>query len=238
MQYLVYRQEGNLGPFTLEELQAQVAAGVVFPADLAWHEGLAEWEPVTNFLPAAVLPPASPVVSRASSPAVDAGQAEAERIRRKYLPHEANLRSVGLLYYLGGGLYLLVGICGLISLSAHPKISSLIVAIILLLLGGFLIWLARQFRTLSRNAVIPGTVVAAIGLLGIPIGTLISALILYWIHCQKGKVVFSRRYQDAIAATPEIACRTSLLVKIAFGVLLAVFALGIFAGLVAPLLKH
>jgi hypothetical protein len=54
MQYLVYRAEGNLGPFTLDELRAQVAAGTVQPADLAWHDGLAQWEPVSNFVTGAV----------------------------------------------------------------------------------------------------------------------------------------------------------------------------------------
>jgi hypothetical protein len=56
MQILVFRREGNLGPFTLEELRTQLAAGTVVPGDFAWHEGLTEWVLVSTLAPSITAP--------------------------------------------------------------------------------------------------------------------------------------------------------------------------------------
>ncbi len=248
MQILVYRQEGNLGPYSLEELRAQLAAGVVRPEDLAWHEGLSQWEPVPSLLGPSI--PAAPLPVSAEQ-----GNASAEGTRKKYLSNEANVRSVGILYYIGAGTCLLQGafyLCALLILliskpppppghhapSALVLLMALPLPIFFLALGSFLVWLAIQFRCLNRNAIIPGSVVASIGLIAIPIGTLINGYILYLIHCEKGKIVFSERYQNVIAATPHIQCKVSIIVKIAFGLLVAFIALCFFAVLIHVLTKH
>jgi hypothetical protein len=224
MQYLVYRQEGNLGPFTLEELQAQVTAGVVLPTDLAWHEGLAEWEPVTNFLsgvPAAVAPP--PVAATAG----------AEATRLAYLSHEQNVRSIGTYFYFNGALLLffavIVLVCGVISFAGGQQnaISSMVVlaveGVIFGLLGALTLWSAGRFRRLDRSAVVPGTIIAAIGLLSIPIGTIISGFILYLIYSEKGRYVFSDPYHSVVSATPQITWKTALWVKILVGLFILIF---------------
>jgi len=60
------------------------------------------------------------------------------------------------------------------------------------------------------------------GLLGFPIGTLISVYILYLLFSQKGADVCSPQYQAVIAATPHIRYRTS---KIVIGLLVLVAVL-------------
>lgn len=68
-----------------------------------------------------------------------------------------------------------------------------------------------------------------IGLSSIPVGTLINGYILFLIFGKKGKLVFSERYQEIIAATPHIKHRTSKAVWIVLGIVLAVIVLGIAA---------
>lgn len=241
MQIYVYRQEGNLGPYTLEHLRAQLAAKAVTVEDLAWHEGLSEWQPVPSLLRASVQPasPPSLVPPGFSTEPTEPIDSSAERTRNKYLNHEASLRSLGALYYLGGIINSLIGV-GMISafffVKQHQQPPIVLPCAILFLgLGGFLLWLAPQFRNLSRKAVIPGTVVASLGLIGIPIGTLINGYILYLIHSEKGKVVFSERYQRVIEATPHIRYKMSVIVKILFGVLIAFVALAVISVLIKVL---
>jgi hypothetical protein len=43
MQIHVSKDGQQLGPFTWEQVQEQLAAGTIVPTDYAWHEGLGEW---------------------------------------------------------------------------------------------------------------------------------------------------------------------------------------------------
>lgn len=72
------------------------------------------------------------------------------------------------------------------------------------------------------------SMLTVLGLLGIPIGTLISLSILYLLLSEKGRMVFSPEYKAVIAATPHVRYRTSLV----NWVLLFVF-LAVLVGLVA-----
>ena len=56
-----------------------------------------------------------------------------------------------------------------------------------------------------------GGVFSAIGLLGFPIGTLISAYFLYLLLSEKGSYVFSDAYKQVIAQTPHMRYKTSIL---------------------------
>lgn len=44
--YLVYKNQEQCGPFSLEEIQEQIAAGVTGLEDLYWQEEAQEWEPL------------------------------------------------------------------------------------------------------------------------------------------------------------------------------------------------
>lgn len=44
---LVLKDGQQLGPYPLEEINRQISANAFVPSDLAWHEGLAEWQPLS-----------------------------------------------------------------------------------------------------------------------------------------------------------------------------------------------
>lgn len=232
MQYLVYRAAGNLGPFSIEQLQQQVAAGTVRADELAWHEGLPQWQPVSTFLPGAS-PATSPATYAPAAGAASTGSAEGTR--RAYLAHEQNVRSIGTYFCFSGGMQLfaavMLAICGGLAAIPRPdsKASTLPLAVVavevvvFLILGGLTVWAGRLLRRLDRKAFVAGIIVAAIGLLGVPVGTLISVYILYLILCESGRFVLSDSYRAVVAATPEIQWKTALWVKILIGLIVLAF---------------
>jgi uncharacterized protein DUF4190/uncharacterized protein DUF4339 len=77
MQIHVARDGKQLGPFTLEEINRQLAAGTLSLSDNAWYEGAAGWAPLSTVpgvgTTAAAAPSATPAASAASGPVVPAG---------------------------------------------------------------------------------------------------------------------------------------------------------------------
>ena len=80
---------------------------------------------------------------------------------------------------------------------------------------------------MESKRVLIAIVLSAIGLLGFPIGTLISAYFLYLLVSEKGKVVFSDEYKEVIRKTPHIRYKTSIVVWIFLGLLLLLIGLGL-----------
>jgi len=181
---------------------------------------------------------------------------QAEIIRKSHLSHEANLQSFGCLYTLGGilgiigslfyvamGVFILAG--GLPAQPAsqnapvpntNPAAAGLVVALlglvflaisIVQLLGG------RAMQTLNPRGKVLAIIISAIGLLGFPCGTLISAYLLYLLLSAKGEMVFSDRYKEIIQATPHIKYKTSIIVWIFLFLLIAVILMGIIAAVVS-----
>jgi hypothetical protein len=74
MQIHVARNGQQLGQYSVEEINRQLADGTLSPTDLAWHEGLAGWAPLSSIagltLPAAASPamPVSPPPAPPSPP--------------------------------------------------------------------------------------------------------------------------------------------------------------------------
>jgi hypothetical protein len=156
---------------------------------------------------------------------------EAEAIRKAHISHEASIRAVGALYYLGSALLVISAIGGLIAMPGGGGEVAMVALFVVLAVG--MIFVGRGVRALRRWARIVGSVLAAIGLLGFPIGTLINLYILYLFLSKKGRTVFSPEYQEVIAATPDIKYRTSIVVWIFLGLL----ALLVAAAVVVPLMK-
>jgi len=150
--------------------------------------------------------------------------AEAEAIRQAHISHEASVKAVGILYYLGG---IGVTIAAVTSLAGvREGAISVMVMLLLLALGAgyfFAGWAVRALRPWGR---IVGIVLAGFGLLGFPVGTLISAYILYLFLSKKGRTIYSPEYQDVIAATPHVKYKTSILVWIFLALLVALIAFG------------
>ena len=163
--------------------------------------------------------------------------AEAESIRRAHIRHEASIKSIGILYLLGA---LILATAAVIALfDPQPSLGAkMTTSLACLALAGLQIWVALGLRQLRRPARIATIVLSTIGLLGVPIGTIINAYVLYLMLSRKGRTIFAPDYQTIIAATPEIRYRTSIIVWIALGLLLlaALFLIG--AGFFSQLMKH
>ena len=153
-----------------------------------------------------------------------AAHPEAEAIRRAHISHEASIKAVGMLFYLGG---ILVTLAALVSLPAVTSgASSALIALLLIALGVaqlFAGWGVRALRVWARNV---GCALSAIGLLGFPIGTLINGYILYLFLSKKGRTIFAPAYQDVIAATSHVRYRTSVLVWIFLALLVGLLLFG------------
>lgn len=152
----------------------------------------------------------------------------AEAIRREHINHEASIKAVGILYYLGGAL---ITIGAIATAASAPDAGGLALVALVVLLGVaqfFAGWGVRAFRRWGR---IIGCVLSGIGLLGFPIGTLINGYILYLFLSKKGRTIFSPEYQEVIAATPHVKYKTSIVVWIFLALVLAfiVIAVGVAA---------
>ena len=156
---------------------------------------------------------------------------EAEAIRKAHISHEASIKAVGALYYLSSALLVVAGAGGLIAMSTGGDDVGMVAIFVVLAVGMFFV--GRGVRALRRWARIVGSVLAGIGLLSFPVGTIINLYILYLFLSKKGGTVFSPEYQDVIAATPDIKYRVSILVWIFLGLL----ALLVGAAVVVPQLK-
>ena len=191
-------------------------------------------------------PFASPLESSFSNPFTPNAELEdIEIIRHNHLNHEASIKSVGLLFILGGVLGLLYTtgmVFGLLMMPMRENQLDNVAAglavglVILILIGGLSglqLWSGVGLRQLNPKVAIPATVVAAFGLLGIPVGTIISIYILWLLQSKKGKYILSEPYQAIVAQTPHIKYRTSLIVKILLvllGLVLLLAVLGCFLG--------
>lgn len=175
--------------------------------------------------------------SQTSFQATTADSAD-EAIRRQHLSHEAGIRSFGILFGIGAVLYLILGfftlVFGVVML-ASPQRGAAAAATIMLILPIIYVPLgivqgivAIGLRKLNNVGRIGGTVFGAIGLLGIPIGTLISAYLLYLLWSAKANMVFSPEYQRIRLATPHIKYKTSIVTWIVLG-LLILFLIFLFA---------
>ena len=65
MNYYLYLNEQQVGPYTEEQIRALVATGTAAQTDLCWHEGITDWQLLNSVLsfqqpPSPVVPPASP----------------------------------------------------------------------------------------------------------------------------------------------------------------------------------
>ena len=147
-------------------------------------------------------------------------QTGAEQIRRAHLSHEASVISIGSLYYLGAILLSLGFLSYMVAIvlswregaAGGSELAVVIGGALLILAIIVLQWkLAGGLRNLRPWVRIPTIILSIIGLIGFPLGTLISAYILYLMFAAKSKMVFSPEYREIIAATPHLRYRTSFL---------------------------
>jgi hypothetical protein len=159
-----------------------------------------------------------------------------EAVRREHIAHEASVRSIGTLYLLGA-----IGLTGCTLFYAYAMVSGGPLAEesawslvgFLAVMTALHFWLGSGLRKLKKPARAVAAILTAIGLIGIPIGTIISAYVLYLLMSRKGNMVFSPEYKQIIEITPNVKYKTSKVVWIVLGVfalvLIAIVVLGIVA---------
>ncbi|MGB8356488.1 MAG: DUF4339 domain-containing protein [Chthoniobacteraceae bacterium] len=237
MDIYIVKGGAQTGPFPMAEVQRLVNAGEASINDLGWHAALTDWVPLSNILPGKN--PLIPAVPRPLS------TRNAEETRKTYLNHEASVKSIGLLYYIAAIVMTLAVLgFGFVAVSAfkghaapnhsnmnQPLPFQIGVTVAIALFAWLYFWLGAGMRSLNPKAKGPAVVLAVIGLLGFPLGTLINAYILYLLLSEKGKMVFSPEYKAVIEATPHIKYKTSIVVWIFVILLLGLIALGVFAAL-------
>jgi hypothetical protein len=158
-------------------------------------------------------------------PLPDAILREAETIRKAHLTHEASIQSIGTLYFFGALLGCAVGI--VTAFSGHDRALAVRVGILLafVLFAALQVWVGIGLHRLRPWSRIPSGILSAIGLFGIPIGTLINGYVLYLLFSKKSATVFSVPYRGIIAATPHIKYKTSRVVLFIAFLLVAVLGL-------------
>ncbi len=170
------------------------------------------------------------------------GGGQSDAIRRENLSHEASVRSIGLLYLIGAVLMMFVGlvgvIMGIVTLTrggdaATAGVIAIVVSIVYSAMGGLNWFIGSGLRNLQNWARITAGIFAIPGLLGIPVGTLISAYFLYILLSKKGEFVCSEHYRRVVASTPHIKYKTSIVIWIFVGCLVLLITAGVVAAILA-----
>ncbi|MFN7625876.1 MAG: hypothetical protein ACK5PZ_03525 [Pirellula sp.] len=153
---------------------------------------------------------------------------DAEMIRKQHLSHEASIQGMGSLYLLGGvlgslgglvyggmGIAAMSGVAGAIPDGDGPGPTPAVMGGMFVGIGVFVLAVSMAqlyagwtMRKLDPKGKILAIIVTAIGLLGFPCGTLISAYTLYLLLSPKGEFIYSPQYKEIRAATPHIKYRS------------------------------
>ncbi|MGB8356489.1 MAG: DUF4339 domain-containing protein [Chthoniobacteraceae bacterium] len=208
------KNNAQTGPFSIQDIREMVDTGVASINDEGWHSGLSSWAPLSKILPAdnaTDSAPAPPFVLKTAA-----------EIRETYLGHETAIKSMGFLYYIAGGIVSLGALSfltitvitasspdGSVNTHALGPVPPIFLAVFFGLLAGFYFWLGNAMRRLDPNGTTPAIILAVIGLLGFPLGTLINGYFLYLLLSEQSKMVFSSEYSEVIEATPNIKHKTN-----------------------------
>jgi len=168
-----------------------------------------------------------------STPTPPLVPSDAESIRRAHIAHEASIKSIGILYFLGAAFLFFAGAVGVLgSLRADSRIEALLISVVLIAFGAVEIAAGIGIRKFAAWAKFVVAVISALGLLAFPVGTIINGYILYLLFSKKGAFIFSPEYQHIIATTPDVKYKTSILVWIFLGFILLLVGFGVVAAVV------
>lgn len=142
-----------------------------------------------------------------------------EEIRSMHLKHEAAVRSIGLFYYVCGGIVMILPIA-IIAEDIARGLTSNDWGAVAFLCGIALLPIAaatglRRLMPWGRRT---GIVLGAIGLLVFPLGTIVGAYIIYLLMRSKNTSIFSREYREIVAMTPQMKPKTSLFIWLLFAI--------------------
>lgn len=169
------------------------------------------------------------------TPPLDAGRSNAEAIREEHIKTEATIKTIGLLYWLGGLAIVAAAAMSVIAsvTTSETGVHELLISVTLLALGVFQFLVGNGLRKFQRFARICAGVISALGLLAFPVGTLINVLILGTLFRKKSRMIFSEPYKEIIAATPHVKYKSSSLFRIVVYTFLVTLLLILVAGFIA-----
>ena len=151
---------------------------------------------------------------------------EAENIRTAHVQHENSIKTVGVLYCLGGillafasAIYVLLALAK--ADEGGPVVGPAIIGSLFVAIGAGQVFAGFALRKLKSWARVVTTVLSAIGLIGFPIGTIINGYILYLLWCKKGNLIFTDEYQLVVAETPHVKVKQSGVALVILGLLVA-----------------
>ena len=159
-------------------------------------------------------------------------------VRQAHLSHENGLKSLGTLHLLCGGLLALftvvMGLGMIVSLVGGGPLFSgkpeeLVMMVFVPILAVVQIQVGIGLRRLNSSVRTTAIVLACLGLLNFPVGTLINAVVLSYLLSKKGTFVLTDEYRGIVAQTPHVKAKTSIA-----AVIVLVFALVILAALLIP----
>ncbi len=163
--------------------------------------------------------------------AIDAGDSDAEMVRREYLNHEASIQGFRSLFVLASVFLAVAAVANLVTAFTIREEGALALGLVIAVFAGLFsalyLWIGLGLRELKPQVKTAATILFAIGLLGFPIGTFINGYGLYLVTSKKGEFVFSKKYAEIRRQTPHIKYKTSIIVWIFVGLLLFVLLLGL-----------
>jgi hypothetical protein len=210
-------------------------------SDSAHSDDDSHFDPADPLIDAVGVNPYAPSAMSGEVEFPQSGDTEAEAYRRRYLRHEASIKSVGFLFLIPGYLfafYLASGIAMSVALffnGSSLAFSSIELGVVLLVYGAFSavnLYVGHGLRRFWNGARVTASLLCAFGLLmslpligiGFSGGDAIVALVLcgiqvticgyvlFLLNGDKGQTVFSADYQEAIRLTPHLKYRTTPLV--------------------------
>jgi hypothetical protein len=165
--------------------------------------------------------------SGAEDSRVMAEKMSSEDIRKEYIDHETSVRSISYLYYLGAVFLVVTSVAGAILNRGDKPLDERIHRVMLMAgIAVFEAWVGMDISSLKRWARIAAGILSGLGLLGIPIGTIINGYILYLLFGKKGAEVFSPSYQRIIAETPDVKGKMSVMIRVCMGLVVLQFVIG------------
>ena len=153
-----------------------------------------------------------------------------EAIRREHLRREASVHALGVLYYFIGAMTLATTVFTLATgsnagLEVRPGYWGVIDVTVYVAGAIMALVVGHAVHRLRRWARVAAIVICSVGLLRLPVGTLIFPYFLYVLLSAKGKRVFAPDYGAIIAATPHLEYPRSVVVWTVLAVVVAAVAL-------------
>jgi hypothetical protein len=138
----------------------------------------------------------------------------ATAMRRRYINHETSIRQFGRLYKLIGAA--LAGLAGLLlflsvvfGIRGGNVRIELLMAFLAVVISPILIITGRRTQDLQTSGRGMATLLGIVGMLFVPVGTILGAYQLYLLWSRPGVFVYSQEYRRVIALTPGVRSYTS-----------------------------